>query len=145
MHEEFRKIMSFFSLEPEQKVHELENVFQNSIEFFEKFKHILSHGTPEEKAEIMNEIMQLQEKLQQETHKMCEDTGLSEEQLKEYAQNQDNFSDEEWASIQQAKQQLEQQAEELSAILPSKKKKAPGEDKKPKAPTGPKKKKWVKS
>lgn len=145
MHEEFKKIMAFFSLEPDQKVNELDDVFKNSIEFFDKFKHILETGTPEEKAEIMNEIMQLQEKLQQETEKMCSATGLTEGQLKAYAQNQDNFSNEEWASIQEAKQQLERQAEELAEVLPIKRKPSSGQEKKSKGAPGVKKKKWVKS
>ena len=144
MHDEFRKIMSFFSLSPDQKADELDGVFKSSIEFFDKFKYILENGTPEEKNEIMNEVMQLQEKLQQETEKMCSETGLSEEQLKEYAQSKDNFSDEEWESIQAAKTKLESQAEELSAVLPAAKKKEPSE-RKGKAPGAPKKKKWVKS
>jgi len=143
MHEEFRKIMSFFSLDPDKKVEELDNVFKNSIQFFDKFKHILESGTPEEKAEIMNEIMQLQEKLQQETQRMCAETGLSEEQLREYAQNKDNFSNDEWDSIQDAKKQLEKQADELSDMLPHTKKPSSEQSKKPK--TGSKKKKWVKS
>jgi hypothetical protein len=146
MHEEFRKIMAFFSLDPDQKIGALDNVFKQSIAFFDKFKHILENGTTEEKQEIMNEIMQLQEKLQQETEKMCSQTGLSEEQLKEYAQNQDNFSNEEWTSIQEAKKKLEEQADELSAILPSRKKKeSGGKEKKAKTAPGTKKKKWVKS
>lgn len=147
MHDEFRKIMSFFSLNPDQKAEELDGVFKSSIEFFDKFKYILENGTPEEKNEIMTEVMQLQEKLQQETERMCEETGLSEDQLKEYAQTKDNFSDEEWSSIQAAKSKLESQAEELSAVLPSAKKKSPSEksEKKAKSSGGPKKKKWIAS
>jgi hypothetical protein len=147
MHEEFKKIMAFFSLDPEQKAGELEDVFKNSIEFFDKFKYILENGTPEEKNEIMNEVMQLQQKLQQETEKMCSETGLSEDQLKEYAQSKDNFSDEEWESIQSAKKKLEEQAEELSSVLPTGKKSSADKsaDKKGKTTTSPKKKKWVKS
>lgn len=144
MHDEFRKIMSFFSLDADQKAEELDGVFKSSIEFFDKFKYVLENGTPEEKNEIMNEVMQLQEKLQQETEKMCSETGLSEDQLKEYAQSKDNFSDEEWESIQSAKSKLEQQAEELASVLPAPKKKASSE-KKGKPPGAPKKKKWVKS
>lgn len=144
MHEEFKKIMAFFSLEPDQKVGELESVFKHSIEFFDKFKYVLENGTPEEKNEIMNEVMQLQQKLQQETEKMCSETGLSEEQLKEYAQTKDNFSDEEWESIQSAKAKLEQQAEDLSSVLPTARKKEPAE-KKSKTSSTSKKKKWVKS
>lgn len=142
MHDEFRKIMSFFSLDPEQKAGQLDSVFKSSIDFFDKFKDTLENGTPEEKNEIMKEVMQLQEKLQEETEKMCEQTGLSEEQLKEYAQSKDNFSDEEWESIQAAKSKLEQQAEELSEILPAKKKEGSSEKKgKPKGSV--KKKKWT--
>lgn len=142
MHEEFKKIMSFFSLDQEKKAEHLDEVFSNSIDFFEKFKHILESGTPEEKQQIMNEVMQLQEKLQQETEKMCHDTGLSESELRSFAQNRANFSEEEWASIQQAKGKLEKQAEALAEVLPHKK----GEESQEKkgAPK-PKKSKWMKS
>ncbi|MEI8301210.1 MAG: hypothetical protein WCG10_06360 [Chlamydiota bacterium] len=143
MHEEFKKIMDFFSLAPEEKSKHLEEVFQNSIEFFDKFKKTLQTGTPEEKSAIMKEVMELQEKLQSETTKMCAETGLSEDELKEYSHDKKHFSEDEWKSIQSAKQKFEQQAEELASVLPVPKKKeedASAAKKTPKA-----KKKWVKS
>ena len=144
MSEEFRKIMAFFSMDPEKKAGELEHVFENSIEIFEHFKEILQHGSPEQKQEVLNQVMQLQEKLQQETQRMCEETGVSENQLKEFAENKENFSEEEWNAIQSAKKKLNTQAEELSAIVPSKKTEAKGSSKK--APSsGVKKNKWMKS
>lgn len=148
MHEEFKRIMAFFSMNSDDKPGRLEDVFHDSIEFFEKFKDILQHGTPEEKAEIMKEMTELQQKLQEETERMCHDTGLSEEQLRNFAQNRDNFSDEEWHSIQQAKAKLERQAEELSDILPggNNTKKKSSSDKKPKeGGHRPKKQQWTKS
>jgi hypothetical protein len=143
MHEEFKNIMNFFSLAPEEKSKHLEEVFQNSIEFFDKFKKTLQTGTPEEKSAIMKEVVELQEKLQSETARMCAETGFSEDQLKEYSNDKKHFSEDEWKSIQSAKVKFEQQAEELGSILPvpNKKEIAPsGEKKAPKQ-----KKKWVKS
>jgi len=142
MSDEFRKIMAFFSMDPDKKASELEHVFENSIEFFEKFKETLQHGTPEQKQQMLNEVMQLQEKLQQETTKMCEETGLSENQLKEFAENKENFSEEEWNTIQGAKQKLNSQADELSAALP---KKTSGKSSEKKGSAGVKKNKWMKS
>lgn len=143
MHDELRKIMSFFSLDPKEKSEHLEEVFQDSIEFFEKFKDVLEKGTPEEKEKMLGEVMMLQEKLQQETQRMCEETGLSESELKDYAQNKENFSDEEWKSIQSARHKLENQAEEISSAMPEKKQKEPSKEKK--APSSSKKSKWMKS
>lgn len=142
MHEEFKKIMQFFSLDQEKKAEHLDEVFSNSIEFFEKFKHVLEHGSPQEKQEMMNEVMQLQEKLKEETERMCHETGLSESELKNFAQNRANFSSEEWSSIENARGKLEKQAEALSEVLPSKKVE---EEKEKKGAPKPKKSKWMKS
>jgi hypothetical protein len=143
MSDEFRKIMAFFSMDPEKKAHELERVFENSIEFFEHFKEVLQNGTPEQKQEVLNQVMQLQDKLQQETQRMCEETGYSEAQLKDFAENKENFSEEEWESIQAAKKKLNSQAEELSILVPGKKEESKGAHKKGSTPV--KKNKWMKS
>jgi hypothetical protein len=143
MHEEFKKIMNFFSLAPEEKSKHLEEVFQNSIEFFDKFKKTLQTGTPEEKSAIMKEVVELQEKLQSETTKMCSETGLSEDELKEYSHDKKHFSEDEWKSIQSAKKKFEQQAEELASVLPVANKKETTQSGEKKAPK--QKKKWMKS
>lgn len=143
MSDEFRKIMAFFSMDPEKKAGELEHVFEYSIDFFEHFKETLQHGTPEQKQEMLNQVMQLNEKLQQETARMCEETGFSETQLKEFAENKENFSEEEWSAIQMAKKKLNNQADELSHLVPSKK--SEGKSPSKKGAAGPKKNKWMKS
>ncbi len=143
MTDEFKKIMAFFSMDPEKKAGELEHVFEYSIEFFEHFKETLQHGTPEQKQEMLNQVTQLNEKLQQETARMCEETGFSESQLKEFAENQENFSEEEWSAIQTAKKKLNTQADELSELVPGKK--SEGKSSGKKAAVGAKKNKWMKS
>lgn len=143
MDNEFKKIMSFFSLDQSQKAEHLDEVFENSVHFFEKFKQILESGTTDEKEAIMNQVVELQKKLQQETERMCHETGLSESELKDFAQDKENFSEQEWNSIQSARQKLEKQADSLSEILPPKNKEEREGEKK--TSIAPKKKKWMKS
>ncbi|PCI95658.1 hypothetical protein COB11_01620 [Candidatus Aerophobetes bacterium] len=152
MDDEFDKIMEFFSLNPEDKAVKLEDIFEDSIEFFNKFQYVLENGTEEEKAEILGKVMELQEKLQEETEKMCTDSGLTEEELKEFANDKKNFTDEEWETITHAKSKLDDQAEQISKHLPGNEP-GPAEiassvPKKKKKKKGTKRKggdKWVKS
>lgn len=118
MDDEFNKIMDFFSLNPEDKAVKLEDIFEDSIEFFNRFQNVLENGTEEEKMEILAKVMKLQEKLQEETEKMCSDSGLSEEELKEFANDKENFTEEEWDTITHAKSKLDDQAEKISKFLP---------------------------
>lgn len=144
MEDEFKKIMEFFSLSPEDKAVKLEDIFQDSIEFFSKFQHVLENGTEEEKSEILSKVMQLQQMLQEETKKMCSDSGLTEEQLREFANNRDNFSEEEWATIVSAKSKLDEQANAIAKKLPGGKEN-PSLEKAKKPASKKKEKKWMKS
>ncbi|MCH9631174.1 MAG: hypothetical protein S4CHLAM37_11930 [Chlamydiia bacterium] len=141
MDNEFDKIMEFFSLNPEDKAVKLEDIFEDSIEFFNKFQYVLENGTEEEKAEILGKVMELQEKLQEETEKMCTDSGLSEEELKEFANDKENFTEEEWETIAQAKSKLDDQADQISKHLPGSE---PGPAEVASAPKKKKKKKGTK-
>lgn len=148
MSDEFEKIMGFFDLNMKEKASHLEDVFEESIEFFEKFKYLLANGTPEEKRQIFAQINQLQARLQKESEDMQKVTGLSEQQLKEFSLNPGNFNEEEWEIISSAKKKLENQADEINVIVKgpeaaaAEKKKAA----KKKAAGGKKKRKdWVKS
>jgi hypothetical protein len=145
MSQEFDKIMSFFNMSPEKKATSLRDIFAESISFFDHFKYVLEHGSPTEKKSMFEQVRQLKEKLQAETDKMREITGLSEEELKSFALNHKNFSNEEWSVIQNAKTQLDSKAREISTIVTGK------EPVEPKAPKGPpttgerRSKKWVKT
>ncbi len=143
MANEFEKIMEFFTLPAEEKGDHLKDVFEESIEFFEKFKYTMQNGTPEEKQAMLDQVKKMQDKLQEETSKVKELTGLNDEELQAFANNKANFKDEDWEVIESAKNTIGQQADEISGILGTPK---PGE-KEAKKSTGPKKrkKKWVKS
>ncbi|MCH9614289.1 MAG: hypothetical protein SP1CHLAM54_17530 [Chlamydiia bacterium] len=146
---EFEKIMGFFDLSMKEKATRLEDVFEESIEFFEKFKYLLENGSPEEKRQIFAQINKLQSRLQKESEDMQKVTGLNEQQLKEFSLNPDNFNEDEWGIISSAKKKLETQADEINVIV--KGPEAAAEEKKKaakkKKSTGKKKKRkdWVKS
>ena len=135
--------MAFFNMPADKKAVNLKEVFAESIGFFDHFKHVLEHGSPAEKRSMFAQVAQLKQKLQAETDKMREVTGLSEEELKAFALNQKNFSNEEWGVIQSAKTQLDSKAKEISTIVTGK---PPEEPKVPKAGQGERRaKKWVKT
>ncbi|MBP9842134.1 MAG: hypothetical protein KBC64_06910 [Simkaniaceae bacterium] len=143
MSQEFEKIMSFFNMSPEKKAISLKEVFSESIGFFDHFKYVLENGSPAEKRAMFEQVAELKKKLQAETDKMREVTGLSEDELKAFALNQKNFSNEEWSVIQNAKTQLDGKAKEISSIVTGKPVEEP---KAPKSGSGEKRaKKWVKT
>jgi hypothetical protein len=147
MHEELKRIMKFFELDAENKAEHLQDVFKDTVEFFNRFKHTLEEGTAEEKKEIIDEVLSLQEKLQLQTDQMCESMEMSEEELKMFAENPENFTEEEWQTIQDAKVKLEGQASEIDGIINFNKPKKQSQNS-PSKKKGSKKgkgKKWVKS
>lgn len=145
MHEELKRIMHFFELDADKKAEHLQEVFQDTVEFFNRFKHTLEEGNAEEKKQIIDEVLQLQEKLQIQTDQMCSSMEMSEEELKEFAQNPANFSEEEWTTIQDARVRLEDQASEIDKIINYSSPKQTSDKKTKKADVRSKKKKWVKS
>lgn len=141
MSDEFKKIMDFFSLPAQEKAGHLKEVFEESVEFFEKFKYILQHGTIEEKRAMVEQVRAMQKKLQEETQRVKESTGLSDEQLQAFAENKQNFPPDVWETIQEAKGTISKQASEIASI--AKPNRPQNEGDKPKPPK--KKKTWVKS
>ena len=145
MADEFERIMAFFSMSPEEKELHLQDVFEDSVEYFERFKYTMVHGTPEEKKEAVQKVMVMKKRIEAETKKICERTGMSEEQLATYAKNPKNFSPDQWETIADAKKKLEEGVGEVrkSAGLPQE----PGSDgnKKPKKRKKPKPKNWIQS
>ncbi len=144
MNDELKKIIEFFEMEPEEKSEHLEDVFSNTVEFFDRFKYTLENGSAEEKKQVVEDVLKLQEKLQIQTDEMCKSMDMSEDELKEFAQNPENFTEEEWEAIQDAKIKLESQAHDIGDLVHFKG--SADSEKKPKK-TGKKSKskKWVKS
>lgn len=113
MEDEFDRIMGFFNLDPKEKEKRLQEVFEDSVEYFERFKHIMINGSSEEKKEAASKVMLLKKKIEEETKRICDKTGLTPEQLAAYSNNQKNFSSDQWNAIEEAKKKLEEGVESL--------------------------------
>ncbi|MCB1109388.1 MAG: hypothetical protein KDK64_00245 [Chlamydiia bacterium] len=121
MEDEFEKIMAFFDLPPEEKEGRLQEVFEDSVEYFERFKYVMLNGTKEEKKEAVKRVMMLKKKIEEETQKVCEKTGMSPEQLAAFSNNPKNFSEDQWNAIEGAKKKLEKGVGEIKKAVKSKK------------------------
>ena len=117
MKDEFDRIMEFFTLSPEEKENHLQDIFEDSVEYFEHFKHILINGTSEEKKQAIERMGILKDMIEKETKKMVEKTGLSEEQMSKLSVDPKNFSEEQWDAIEGAKKKLQSGVEEIKEIV----------------------------
>lgn len=151
MQDEFERIMAFFDLPAEEKEGRLQEVFEDSVEYFERFKYVMLNGTKEEKKEAVKKVMMLKKKIEEETQKVCEKTGMSPEQLAAFSNNPKNFSDDQWHAIEGAKKKLEQGVGEIKEAARAKKQGraspkegAPAEGEKPKKRKKPPKN-WIQS
>lgn len=104
---EYERIMEFFNLSPEEKEERLQEVFEDSVEYFERFKHIMINGTPEEKKQAVERVMSMKKRIEEETKKICEKTGMTEQQLAQFSNDPKNFSPGQWEAIESAKKKLD--------------------------------------
>ena len=122
MEDEFEKIMAFFNLSPEEKEGRLQEVFEDSVEYFERFKYIMLNGSKEEKKEAVKRVMMLKQKIEEETQKVCQKTGMSLDQLTAFSNNPKNFTEDQWHAIEEAKKKLEKGTGEIKQVAQSNRK-----------------------
>ena len=147
---EFDRVMEFFSLSPKEKEARIQEVFEDSVEYFEYFKHILMTGTPEEKKQAAERVVIIQKKIKEEVQRICEKTGMTEEQLTEIADDSKNFSPEQWEAIEKSKKKLEKGIAEIQKVTGEQDKRVVGEKKAPRKGVKSRKKrkkqkKWIAS
>lgn len=112
MDDEFDKLMDFFALEIKEREKRLEEIFQRSMEFFDKYKYILSTGSEEQKADIQKKMVLLREKIKQENEKAQKESGLTPEEIKQISANSKNFTAKQWEFLQKSKEALAKETEE---------------------------------
>jgi hypothetical protein len=114
MEDEFDKLMELLSLEAAEKEAKLDDIFQRSMDFFNRFKHVQQHGSKEEIQQMKMKLEKMYKKIQQETSKTVEKSGLTEEQIKEIASNPIHFSPKQWEFLQLARSKLEEQNKQIA-------------------------------
>lgn len=99
MSRSFDRLIDFFSMEQREKEKKVEEIFEETLEFFKYFKHIQAEGSDEEKKNVQEKLASLQEKFKSEAEKTLSDIKLTENQVKEITSKEKNFSSEQWAFL----------------------------------------------
>ena len=106
--DEFLDLFDFFNQDEEIKIEKFKETLERTVEFSEKVKDVFINGTKEEKEQLQEFLSQMQEKIETQKNKMFEKMGVSEEELKEFITNQENFSESEWSSMQGVKDYVQE-------------------------------------
>jgi ClpP class serine protease len=160
LREEFTKLMEKFKRGVESQSNpNLPELFKDSIQLFERLKDMLAQSNEQEKKEIIKLMAEMHDFLSRETKKLAEKTGLSEDQMLRFAENPDNFSAEQWRTLELIRARLNKTATEMAGLVkkkslsdePSAQKESSGESAvsqeeiKIKKPKSSKKDRWMKS
>ena len=96
---------------------DLLELFKDSLKLFEKLKYALETCSEDDKKMIFDLVNEMHKFLMQETQKIVEKTGMTEDQLSRFSENPDNFSSSQWKALELVKNELDQTAKELTTII----------------------------
>jgi hypothetical protein len=117
LEDDFKRMMDYFHQTIEGKPINLEELCGESLQFFEKVRHAIENGTDKEKEEAMLLMSEMYKKLVSECKQLTEKTGMSEEQIMGFAENPNNFSQEQWQMLQDTRHHMTRTGEALANIL----------------------------
>lgn len=120
MEDEFDRIIQFFDLDEEERESKLTEIFEDSLECFDRFQHVMLHGTPEQKKKAVEKVMILKSKVEKETRNICAKTGLTPDQLAAYAEDPENFPLDQQEIIKNAKDKLNSSLQKTKKIVQEK-------------------------
>jgi hypothetical protein len=111
MDDEFDKLIKYFDAEVGGKEKNLEGIFQKSMEFFEKYKHVLSEGDEEEKIAMKKKMDILRGRLREENKKSQARLNMSEEEIKQLSSDPKYFTPSQWEFLTTAQKEMQQEKE----------------------------------
>ncbi|MGB7129039.1 MAG: hypothetical protein WBD50_08145 [Candidatus Rhabdochlamydia sp.] len=142
--EECKQLSDLFHRAAEGQSIDLQQVFAQSLQFFERLKVELKEEDPQRRQEAMAMLMEIYQHMIKDTKLICETSGMTEEQLVSFAENPTNFSPEQWASIQESREKISHAGQDLAKALEQLS--FPQGEKKPHDPTKKiKKSDWMRS
>jgi len=115
--DEFNRLSQLFHGAAEGKEVNLEEVFKESLQFFEHLKEQIAKGSPEDKMQAIQMMTQMYQQMMAETKRITEKSGMTEAQLTAFAENPANFSKEQWASLQASRQQIQNVGENIAKVI----------------------------
>lgn len=118
LEEEFEKLIELFEKGNMQEL-DLQEALKTATGLFTKLQEYMMKAPPEEQQELVEKMNSMYRRLAAATQKMALNSGMSEEELMKAAENRDNFTDEQWESIQESKKMVTEMSEELTKQLNS--------------------------
>lgn len=146
--DEFDRLLKLFREGAEGKLANFEEVFAQSLGFFNELKEQMQNGSPEDKQEAVKMMGELYAQMMKATKEITEKSGLSEDQLLSYAENPDNFTPDQWRAIQESRQKISQAGQDLAKVISKQGAPSPEKEKREKPPNEgkkPKKSDWMRS
>jgi len=117
LRDEYNRLIKLFHEGAEGKAVNLDEVFSQSLEFFQHLRAQMEKGGPEEKKEAVAMMSEMYQQMMAETKKIIERSGLSEEQLLSFAENPANFTTQQWQQIQESKQKITDAGRDLTQVI----------------------------
>lgn len=114
---EFERLMKLFHEASEGKVMNLEEVFSQSLVFFEHLKEQIANGSHEDKREALRMMSEMYTQMLNESKRISERSGMTEEQLLSFAENPSNFTPEQWTAIQASKEKIVHAGQDLAKTI----------------------------
>jgi hypothetical protein len=115
--ERFEHLMKIFREGAEGKTIDIKALFNEVLALFEELKEEIKKASPEEKKEMMHLMTEMYKYMQQETRKICQNSGMTEEQLIAFSENPANFSPAQWEMIQESRMKIHRAGQGLVKAL----------------------------
>jgi hypothetical protein len=145
LEDDYKRIIDYFHQSIEGKPLNLQDLCEESLQFFEKLKQMIENGTDKEKEEAMLIMSEMYKKLISECKELTEKTGLTEEQILAFAENPNNFSPDQWEMIQDTRRNMMRSGEALARFLEKGAKKKEASPTEKKKIHKPKKSNWLRT
>lgn len=79
---------------------QMEDLVNSSLQFFSEYVELSKTGNKEAQEKALKELLEFKDTLQNVSQKISEETGLAPSDLFAYTSNAENFSKEQWATMQ---------------------------------------------
>lgn len=98
----------------------MEEILKESVLFFEKLRVEFPKAGKDEREEMIHMMTSLHSKLQEVAKESAEASGMSEDELNEYAEDPSNFTPEQWQMVQSSRRKLYDSARKFSSTMEEK-------------------------
>lgn len=117
LRDHFEKLLQVFVKGAQGKELDLTTLLKETTAFFEEAQKELKSASPEEQKVIFAMMDEMYKKLQEESDRISEKTGMTEEQLMAFSENPRNYTPDQWREIQNTKKKMMQMGRVVGKIL----------------------------